>query len=25
MFGVIRPRYQGRVEAGGSPQGAGPV
>src|SRR3982751_4602467 len=25
MFGVIRPRYQGRVEAGGSPQRAGPV
>ena len=22
MFGVTRPRYQGRVEAGGSPQGA---
>jgi len=25
MFGVTRSRYQGRVEAGGSPQGAGPV
>src|SRR5690349_3528347 len=25
MFGVTRPRYQGRVEAGGSPQAAGPA
>src|SRR3954453_11285790 len=25
MFGVTRPRYQGRVEAGGSPQRPGPV
>src|SRR3569623_841685 len=25
MFGVTRSRYQGRVEAGGSPQGARPV
>src|SRR5689334_21988955 len=25
MFGVTRPRYQGSGQAGGSPQGAGPV